>query len=70
MLHAQTPYVEKKKRPAPEEYLQQYLDLHEKLNALISSHIVQLADSPEYLYLHRSAGEIRVQAFRSENPMF
>lgn len=70
VLHAQTPYVEKKKRPAPEEYLQQYLDLHEKLNALISSHIVQLADSPEYLYLHRSAGEIRVQAFRSENPMF
>lgn len=69
VLHAQTPYVLKKRRRPPEEYLSEYRTLEEKLSLLLESHIVQMADTPEYLYLTRNGKEISTQAFSTDQKL-
>ena len=66
LLHVRNPFA---KPRTPEDYLEQLLSLTEKFRDLLNWHLVQLADSSEYLYLRNLDGEIKVQAFRTENPL-
>ena len=66
LLHVRNPFA---KPRTPEDYLEQLLSLTEKFRDLLDGHLVQLADSSEYLYLRNIDGEIKVQAFRTENPL-
>lgn len=69
VLHAQTPYVIKKRRRPPEEYMSEYRTLEEKLSILLESHIVQMADQAEYLYLTRNGQDIRTRAFSTDRAL-
>ena len=69
VLHAQTPYVLNKRRRPSEEYLSEYRTLEEKLSLLLESHIVQMADQTEYLYLTRNDKDIRTQAFSTDQKL-
>ena len=68
LLHVHNPFA--KKKPEPAEYLNRLEALITGFHDLLDSHIVQLAQSPEYLYLRRlDDGEIVVQAVATEHPL-
>ena len=66
LLHVRNPFA---KKPTPDDYLEQLQSLIEKFRDLLNWHIVQLADSSEYLYLRNLDGEIKVQALKTEHPL-
>lgn len=68
LLHIHNPFA--KQKPGPDKYLVRLRDLVEGLQDLLCSHIVQLAQSPECLYLRRSEdGRISAQAFITDGPL-
>lgn len=69
VLHAQSPYVQSRAKAGPDAHYVQYSELSEKLRSLVTSHIVQMAGAPEFLYLRRYGEDIRVQAVSTETPL-
>lgn len=68
ILHAPNPFKEKK--TLPEENFEALKALSLNLRELLESHIVQLADSSEFLLLQRdNNGEIRVQGIKTDRPL-
>ena len=68
LLHAPNPF--RKKTSTPDDDLLKLQDLVQNLRDLLTFHVVQIADSSEFLYLRRSPdGEIRVQAVKTETPL-
>lgn len=69
VLHAQSPYVLKKRRPEPDEHHAIYRELAIELRTLLDEHVVQLAGHPEYLRFRHLDGENRVEAIRTQEPL-
>ncbi len=68
VLHAPNPF--KKDNPSPEDTFEQLKLLTSNLLEMLPCHIVQLAESSEYLYLRRTVDAgIVVQAIRTERPL-